>query len=60
MMLVMLIIAERKSWKKLYCKKILFDLKKNRKYNYNERVAGERKSSLHAARFYFVKIEYLP
>ena len=56
----MLIIAERKSWKKLYCKKILFDFKKNRKYNYNERVAGERKSSLHAARFYFVKIEYLP
>ena len=35
-------------------------LLKNRKYNYNERVAGERKSSLHAARFYFIKIEYLP
>ena len=39
---------------------ILFDFLKNRKYNYNERVAGERKSSLHAARFYFIKIEYLP
>ena len=38
----------------------LFDFLKNRKYNYNERVAGERKSSLHAARFYFIKIEYLP
>lgn len=34
-------------------RKILFDFLKNRKYNYNERVAGERKSSLHAARFYF-------
>ena len=33
-------------------RKILFDFLKNRKYNYNERVAGERKSSLHAARFY--------
>ena len=33
----------------------LFDFLKNRKYNYNERVAGERKSSLHAARFYFAK-----
>ena len=52
MMLVMLIIAERKSRKKLYCKKILFDFKKNRKYNYNERVAGERKSSFPAARFF--------
>lgn len=40
-------------------RKILFDFLKNRKYNYNERVAGERKSSLHAARFYFIKIEYL-
>ena len=39
-------------------RKILFDFLKNRKYNYNERVAGERKSSLHAARFYFIKIEY--
>ena len=39
-------------------RKILFDFLKNRKYNYNERVAGERKSSLQAARFYFVKIEY--
>ena len=48
----MLIIAERKSRKKLYCKKILFDFKKNRKYNYNERVAGERKSSFPAARFF--------
>ena len=37
-------------------RKILFDFLKNRKYNYNERVAGERKSSLHAARFYFIKI----
>ena len=26
-------------------RKILFDFLKNRKYNYNERVAGERKSS---------------
>ena len=41
-------------------RKILFDFLKNRKYNYNERVAGERKSSFPAARFYFVKIEYLP
>ena len=41
-------------------RKILFDFLKNRKYNYNKRVAGERKSSLHAARFYFIKIEYLP
>ena len=39
-------------------RKILFDFLKNRKYNYNERVAGERKSSLHAARFYFIKIQY--
>ena len=41
-------------------RKILFDFLKNRKCNYNERVAGDRKSSLQAARFYFVKIEYLP
>ena len=41
-------------------RKILFDFLKNMKYNYNERVAGERKSSLQATRFYFVKIEYLP
>ena len=34
-------------------RKILFDFLKNRKYNYSKRVAGERKSSLHAARFYF-------
>ena len=40
--------------------KFLFDFLKNRKCNYNERVAGDRKSSLQAARFYFVKIEYLP
>ena len=33
-------------------RKILFDFLKNRKYNYNERVAGERKSSLPAARFF--------
>ncbi len=39
-------------------RKILFDFLKNRKYNYNERVAGERKSRLQATRFYFVKIEY--
>lgn len=32
-------------------RKILFDFLKNRKYNYNERVAGERKSSFPAARF---------
>ena len=41
-------------------RKILFDFLKNRKYNYSKRVAGERKSSLQAACFYFVKIEYLP
>ena len=34
-------------------RKILFDFLKNRKYNYNERVAGERKSSFPAARFFF-------
>ena len=34
-------------------RKILFDFLKNRKYNYNERVAGERKSSLPATRFLF-------
>ena len=39
-------------------RKILFDFLKNRKYNYNERVAGERKSSLPAARFYFAKSKY--
>ena len=39
-------------------RKILFDFLKNRKYNYNERVAGERKSSLQATRFYFVKIVF--
>ena len=38
-------------------RKILFDFLKNRKYNYNERVAGERKSSLQAARFCFTKNE---
>ena len=37
-------------------RKILFDFLKNRKYNYNERVAGERKSSLPATRFHFAKI----
>ena len=36
-------------------RKILFDFLKNRKYNYNERVAGERKSSLPAARFLLLK-----
>ena len=41
-------------------RKILFDFLKNRKYNYSKRVAGEHKSSLQAACFYFVKIEYLP
>ena len=35
--------------------KILFDILKNKKYNYNKRVASKRKSSLPAARFYFVK-----
>ena len=35
-------------------KKFLFDFLKNRKYNYNKRVASKRKSSLLAARF-FVK-----
>ena len=30
-------------------RKILFDFLKNRKYNYNERVAGERKSSFNIA-----------
>ena len=36
-------------------RKILFDFLKNRKYNYNERVAGERKSSFPAARFFSVE-----
>ena len=35
--------------------KILFDILKNKKYNYNKRVASKRKSSLPAARFLFVK-----
>ena len=35
--------------------KILFDILKNKKYNYNKRVASKRKSSLPAARFYFEK-----
>ena len=35
--------------------KILFDILKNKKYNYNKRVASKHKSSLPAARFYFVK-----
>lgn len=33
-------------------KKILFDILKNKKYNYNKRVASKRKSSLPAARFF--------
>ena len=37
-------------------RKILFDFLKNRKYNDNERVADERKSSLPATRFHFAKI----
>lgn len=36
-------------------RKILFDFLKNRQYNYNKRVAGKRKSSLQATRFYFTK-----
>ena len=32
-----------------------FDFWKNRKYNYKKRVASERKSSLPATRFSFVK-----
>ena len=36
--------------------KILFDILKNKKYNYNKRVASKRKSSLPVARFCFVKI----
>ena len=35
----------------------MFDFLKNRKYNYNERVASKRKSSLPAARFSFVKFK---
>ena len=38
--------------------KTLFDFLNNRKYNCNERVASKRKSSLPAARFYFIKIQY--
>ena len=37
---------------------ILFDFLKNRKYNDYKRVASKRKSSLPAARFYFIKIQY--
>lgn len=33
----------------------LFDFLKNRKYNNYKRVAGKRKSSLQATRFYFTK-----
>ena len=36
--------------------KILFDILKNKKYNYNKRVASKRKSSLPATRFHFAKI----
>ena len=39
-------------------RKILFDFLKKRKYNYKKRVASKRKSSLPAARFYFIKIQY--
>lgn len=37
----------------------LFDFLKNRKYNNYKRVAGKRKSSLQAARFYFAKKQIL-
>ena len=37
----------------------LFDFWKNRKYNSHKRVASKRKSSLHAARFYFAKKQIL-
>ncbi len=33
----------------------MFDFLKNRKYNYNKRVASKRKSSLPAARFHLLK-----
>ena len=36
--------------------KILFDFLKKRQYNYNERVASKRKSSLPATRFCFQKV----
>ena len=36
----------------------LFDFLKKKQYNYRERVASKRKSSLPAARFYFVKSKY--
>ena len=39
----------------MHCKNISFDFLENRKYNDNERVADERKSSLPAIRFYFVE-----
>ena len=35
--------------------KILFDFLKKRQYNYRERVASKRKSSLPAARFHFTR-----
>ena len=36
--------------------KNLFDILKNKKYNYNKRVASKRKSSLPATRFHFTKM----
>ena len=36
--------------------KILFDFLKKRQYNYRERVASKRKSSLPATRFHFTKM----
>ena len=43
----------------LNARKILLDFLKSRKYNYGKRVASKRKSSLHAARFYFAKKQIL-
>ena len=37
-------------------RKILFDFLKKRQYNYRERVASKRKSSLPATRFHFTKM----
>jgi hypothetical protein len=43
----------------LNARKISLDFLKSRKYNYGKRVASKRKSSLHAARFYFAKKQIL-
>ena len=40
----------------MHCKNISFDFLENRKYNDNERVANERKSSLPATCFHFAKM----